>query len=85
MSFALLASLSATVHPSAPPNDWTFSAAPTVKTFLADAGEATVWIAGPALPAENTITISWFPATGKEELVGWASRVSASKAWAVMS
>jgi hypothetical protein len=35
----------------------------------------------PALPAAKTMVISWLPATGTAEAVGWASRTSASYCW----
>jgi hypothetical protein len=44
--------------------EWTFSAAPTVMTFLAVPGAPTVWEPEPALPAEKTTTYSWFPSAG---------------------
>src|SRR5882672_6439858 len=60
MSFALLASVSSSPQPSLPVAllpplavecEWTFSAAPTVKTFLAVPGDPTDPAPDPALPA----------------------------------
>ena len=46
-------------------------------TFLAVPGEPVVLAFGPALPADTTSTISWFPG-----VPGWASRTSASNSCA---
>jgi hypothetical protein len=64
--------------PAAGSSERTFSAAPTVMTFLAVPGEPTVCTPDPAFPAANTITICWFPAVGNGEPGGCASRTSAS-------
>ena len=94
MSLALLASSSAVSQPSVPSVaaplfvmacEWTFSAAPTVMTFLAVPGEPTVPAAEPALPAANTIVMPWLPATGTAESAGCASRTRASYCCASMS
>ena len=78
MSLALSAPSSPMPLPSAPPKACTFSAAPTVIRFLPPPGEPTVEAPGPALPAANTIVISWLPAAGTAEPAGCASRTSPS-------
>src|SRR5215510_6156702 len=80
MSLALLALESATpqevlpegsLPPFAVDIERTFSEAPTVMTFLAVPGAPTVCAPPePALPAAKTMTISWFPETGKVEPLG---------------
>ena len=70
MSLALSAPVSSMPQPSAPPNGLTFSAAPTVMTFLAVDGSPTVFPPEPPLPAAKTMTYSWLPAVGKRRAGG---------------
>jgi hypothetical protein len=73
MSLALSPPVSGSPQPSLPAAlfpplavliERTFSAAPTVITFFAVPGAPTEPAPGPAFPAANTTTISWFPAVG---------------------
>ena len=63
MSFALLAPVSGTPHPSVAPIGRTLSDAPTVITFFAVPGAPIVFPPAPALPAEKIFVICWLPAT----------------------
>ena len=63
MSRALLAPVSGTPQPSVAPIARTFSAAPTVMTFLAVPGAPMVLAPEPELPADTTSTNCWLPAT----------------------
>jgi hypothetical protein len=87
MSSALLPPVSGSSQPSFPVAllpplavliERTFSAAPTVKTFLATPGAPTLPLPGPALPAAKTTTNCWLPGVAKVEPVGCESRTTAS-------